>query len=56
LKGNGKGDFSVVPSKKSGFFTIGQVRKMLKINQGNKSAIVLAKNNDKAQVFSINKK
>ncbi len=56
LKGNGKGAFSVVPSKKSGFFTIGQVRKMSKINQGNKSAIVLAKNNDKAQVLSINKK
>jgi hypothetical protein len=29
---------------------------MLKINQGNKNAIVLAKNNDKAQVFNINKK
>lgn len=56
LKGNGKGDFSVIPSKKSGFFTIGQVRKMLKINQGSKNAIVVAKNNDKTQVFSINKK
>jgi enediyne biosynthesis protein E4 len=55
LKGNGKGDFRAIPSKKSGFFTMGQTRKMFKVNQGNKVGIVLAKNNDKAQVFSVNK-
>ena len=56
MKGNGKGDFKVIANKKSGFVASGQTRKMLKVNQGNGQAIILAKNNDNAQIFLINKK
>ena len=54
LKGDGKGGFSVVPNRESGFFTRGQVRKM-KFASGadGKKHLILAKNNDKAQVFGF---
>ncbi|CAH0997129.1 hypothetical protein EMA8858_03266 [Emticicia aquatica] len=56
LKGKGKGAFEVKKSKDSGFKTIGQVRKMYKLKAGaNQEVVVLAKNNDKAQVFSFKK-
>ncbi len=54
LKGKGKGEFETVLPSKSGFRTVGQVRKMLKIKTfGNKELLILAKNNDKAQVFNF---
>ena len=52
LRGLGKGKFSVVMSKESGFFTKGQVRKLSSV-KGSKNSlmIILAKNNAAAQVF-----
>ena len=56
LKGKGKGQFEVIKSNESGFRTIGQVRKMYKVKtSANQEVVVLAKNNDKAQVFSFKK-
>ncbi len=53
LKGIGQGKFAVKRSKDTGFQTRGQVRKMslVKVKGGN--FVVLAKNNDKAQVFQV---
>jgi hypothetical protein len=53
LKGIGQGKFAVKRSKDTGFQTSGQVRKMslVKVKGGN--FVVLAKNNDKAQVFQV---
>ena len=56
LKGKGKGNFEVKKSSDTGFKTIGQVRKMYKLRgSANQEVVVLAKNNDKAQVFSFKK-
>lgn len=56
LKGKGKGNFEVKKSSETGFKTIGQVRKMYKLRaSANQEVVVLAKNNDKAQVFSLKK-
>ena len=56
LKGKGKGNFDVKKSSDSGFKTVGQVRKMYKLRgSANQEVVVLAKNNDKAQVFSFKK-
>lgn len=56
LKGKGKGNFEVKKSSDSGFKTVGQVRKMYKLKaSANQEVVVLAKNNDKAQVFSFKK-
>lgn len=55
LKGKGKGKFEVKKSSDSGFKTVGQVRKMYKLKGANQEVVVLAKNNDKAQVFSFKK-
>jgi hypothetical protein len=52
MQGNGKGDFKVVKSQDSGFFVKGQVRKMGQIKGKNgQILIILAKNNDKLQIF-----
>lgn len=56
LKGKGKGNFEVKKSSETGFKTVGQVRKMYKLRaSANQEVVVLAKNNDKAQVFSLKK-
>ncbi len=56
LKGKGKGNFEVKKSSETGFKTIGQVRKMYRLRaNANQEVVVLAKNNDKAQVFSFKK-
>lgn len=56
MKGKGKGNFEVKKSSDSGFKTIGQVRKMYKLRaSANQEVVVLAKNNDKAQVFGFKK-
>lgn len=56
LKGKGKGEFQTLQSKDSGFKSMGQVRKMYKLKtNGNNEVLVLAKNNDNAQVFSFKK-
>lgn len=57
LEGKGKGRFEVIKPKESGFFTKGQVRKMQQITGANGQAyFLLAKNNDKLQVFGLRKK
>ena len=59
LAGNfydGMGYFVLKKSSDSGFKTVGQVRKMYKLRgSANQEVVVLAKNNDKAQVFSFKK-
>ena len=54
--GNGKLRFTGTKPEQTGFFVRGQIRRMLPIRSANGSQfIVLAKNNDRAQVFSISK-
>ncbi len=53
LKNRGKGDFEVIKSQKSGFFVKGQVRNIKTIKTGKKTLFVLAKNNEKIQVFGV---
>ncbi|CAN5450935.1 VCBS repeat-containing protein [soil metagenome] len=56
LKGNGSGDFEPVPVQKSGFYVTGQVRDMeLVKTESGKDKILIAKNNDKMQVFEVKK-
>ncbi|GAB4040221.1 VCBS repeat-containing protein [Spirosoma jeollabukense] len=56
LTGNGKGDFVATKPSQTGFFVHGQVRRMLPVRGANgKQFIVLAKNNDKAQIFRVTK-
>ena len=54
LTGDGNGNFKTLLPSKSGFKTVGQVRKMAKIKtSAGKEMVVLAKNDDKAQVFNF---
>ncbi|WP_097129356.1 VCBS repeat-containing protein [Spirosoma fluviale] len=54
LTGNGKGSFVATKPSETGFFVRGQVRRMQTgRSQNGKQFVVLAKNNDKAQVFSV---
>ncbi|GAB3733253.1 VCBS repeat-containing protein [Spirosoma lituiforme] len=54
--GDGKLRFTGTKPEQTGFFVRGQIRRMLPIRSANGSQfIVLAKNNDRAQVFSISK-
>ena len=51
LQGNGKGDFSVVPASTSGFRLDGEIRDIISLKTKNKDLILVARNNDKIQVF-----
>jgi enediyne biosynthesis protein E4 len=53
LQGLGMGKFAVKSSQQTGFKTMGQVRKMAIVNGKGGNFVVLAKNNDKAQVFQV---
>ncbi|WP_162055269.1 VCBS repeat-containing protein [Pontibacter pamirensis] len=54
LEGTGKGKFEVKSPKNTGFFTKGQVRKMQQVKGANgQTYLLLAKNNDRLQVFSF---
>ncbi len=54
LTGDGRGNFQPVSPAQSGFFAKGQVRAMQTVRLGSgKTRLVLAKNNDKAQVFDL---
>jgi hypothetical protein len=56
LTGNGKGEFTARKPRDTGFFVRGQVRRMQAGHGVNgKPFIILAKNNDRAQVFSLTK-
>ncbi|GAA0543755.1 VCBS repeat-containing protein [Chitinophaga japonensis] len=51
LKGDGKGNFSPVPAAQSGFFTTGAVRDIVTVKTKHSSLLLVAKNDDKIQVF-----
>ncbi|GAB4001082.1 VCBS repeat-containing protein [Spirosoma daeguense] len=56
LLGNGKGRFAGTKPEQTGFFVRGQVRRMQAVRGANGSQfIVLAKNNDRAQLFTVSK-
>ncbi|HEV8513217.1 MAG TPA: VCBS repeat-containing protein, partial [Cyclobacteriaceae bacterium] len=55
LKGNGKGDFSSVKPKDSGFFVDGEVRDIQKIVIRKSDYILVSRNNDTPLVFKINR-
>ncbi len=53
LRGLGGGKFASVPAAQTGFFVRGQVRRMaLARTSGGRKVLILAKNNDAAEVFS----
>ncbi len=53
LKGNGTGNFESVPVYKSGFFTPGDVKDMVKLKVQNNTYIIVAKNNDFLQFVKV---
>lgn len=53
LKGNGKGDFSPVLARNSGFYAPGDVKDMSKIKIMDKEYIVISKNSDYLQFIEI---
>lgn len=53
LKGNGDATFEPVKSRQSGFFTKGQVRDIIDLEVNGKTLILVAKNNDRMQVFEV---
>lgn len=56
LLGDGKMKFTGTKPEQTGFFVKGQVRRMLPVRGANGSQfIVLAKNNDRAQLFAVSK-
>ena len=57
LEGKGEGQFVVKKPRDSGFFTKGQVRNMQQVKGANgQTFLLLAKNNDKLQVFGFRTK
>jgi len=54
LKGDGKGNFTSIKPKESGFFVDGEVRDIQKIAIGKSNYILVARNNDTPLVFKIN--
>lgn len=53
-KGDGQGSFQVVSASKSGFFTPGDIKDMVKIKIKEKQYIIAVKNNDSIQVIGVN--
>ncbi|WP_194768590.1 FG-GAP-like repeat-containing protein [Tamlana sp. I1] len=49
LEGDGKGNFSPVPTRKSGFYAPGDVKDLVPIQIGNQNYIIAAKNSDYLQ-------
>ncbi|MBS1507111.1 MAG: VCBS repeat-containing protein [Bacteroidetes bacterium] len=54
LKGDGKGNFSNIKTKDSGFFVDGEVRDIKKIKIGKSDYVLVARNNDTPLIFKIN--
>jgi len=52
LKGDGKGNFTIVPSKQSGINIRGAVRDIVVIQIGKKKAILVAGNNEAIKIFN----
>ncbi|MES2795969.1 MAG: VCBS repeat-containing protein [Bacteroidota bacterium] len=55
MKGLSKGNYKIQKNSKTGFKTLGQVRKTALVKRKNGLSIVLAKNNESAQIFEISK-
>ncbi len=53
LKGDGKGNFTNIPSKESGFFVDGEVRDIKKIRIGKEDYVLVARNNDTPVLFKV---
>lgn len=51
LKGDGKGDFTIISSARSGFFVDGEMRDLVTLQVGNREVIVAARNNDSLVIF-----
>ena len=51
LKGNGKGDFVSMPAKESGFLVKGEIRDIETIQIGDKTTVLVARNNDRLLTF-----
>lgn len=54
LLGNGKGGFTSLPPKKSGFFAWNNIKSMTRFKLGNRNAVILGVNNNYPQVFLMN--
>ena len=54
LKGDGKGNFSGIPGKKSGVRLTGEVRDIVRVRIDNEDHILVANNNGPVQVYRIN--
>lgn len=53
LKGDGKGGFSAIPARESGFFVDGDAKGMAELNMENGNSLILvAQNSDKMKVFA----
>ena len=55
LKGDGRGEFYPVSIEESGFYAPNDVKDMKLIKVGTKIMVIIANNNDKLQVFKIDK-
>jgi len=53
LHGKDKGQFELLKSKDTGFFSTGQVRRMKLVKGAKKNILILAKNNDKVQIIGF---
>jgi hypothetical protein len=51
LSGDGHGNFKFVPAKKTGLRLEGEIRDLVEIKTSNGKILVVARNNDKPQVF-----
>ncbi len=54
LKGDGKGNFTYIKPKESGFFVDGEVRDVKKIVIGKSNYVIVARNNDTPLLFKTN--
>ena len=55
LKGLGKGEFNVIPTKESGFLLEGEIRDFKWIHSNGKKILMVVRNNDSLQFFELNK-
>jgi hypothetical protein len=55
LRGNGKGEFSAVPTFKSGFSVEGETRALRKVTIQGKTYYLAARNNDTVKLFTLKK-
>lgn len=51
LKGDGKGNFTVMPAERSGFFTTGEVRDMMSLQTKHNRLMLVGRNNDSLEFF-----